>query len=156
MNLRPRIATEKDVFLYFRWANDKLTRQNSFQSKPIDFDTHEQWFLAKVKDVNTLLLVFENSAGIPVGQVRLEHKTEENIIGISIDERFRGKGFTTEMLAYSCERFFSKFQEESEILAYIKTENVASIKAFENVGFEFLEKEETYNIYVIKNLLQKS
>jgi [ribosomal protein S5]-alanine N-acetyltransferase len=154
MNLRPRIATEKDVFLYFRWANDKLTRQNSFQSKPIDFDTHEQWFLAKVKDTNALLLVFENSAGIPVGQVRLEHKTDENVIGISIDERFRGKGFTTEMLAYSCEKFFNKFQEESQVLAYIKPENLASIKAFENVGFELFKKEDTRYIYEMKNLLQ--
>jgi RimJ/RimL family protein N-acetyltransferase len=145
MTLKARNANERDIFLYFRWTNDKLTRQNSFQTEAIEFDIHEKWFLNKIKDSNALLLVFENSAGLPVGQVRIEHTPTENIIGVSIDAAFRGKGFSTEMLKVACTTFFGKFKDETKILAYIKSENKASIKTFENAGFTLLSETITNN-----------
>ena len=135
MNITPRKATEIDLDLYFNWTNDTDTRNNSFNNQVVDYQTHTSWFLRKLVDKNTLLLVFENEEQIPVGQVRIEQKLSENIIGISIDKNFRGLGLAVIMLEISCKIFFEEFDEKT-IYAYIKKVNLASIKSFKKAGFE--------------------
>jgi RimJ/RimL family protein N-acetyltransferase len=135
MNLITRAANEKDTLLYFNWVNEIITRKYSFNSGKISFENHEKWFLEKLKDENVLLLVFEDQNKNQIGQVRLEKKTNENIIGISIDFNFRGKGFAYEMIIKACKLFFKKYKKENYILAYIKNENIASINSFLKSGF---------------------
>ena len=135
MKIIPRKAVESDLELYFDWANDIDTRNNSFNSQTIDFQTHTSWFLRKIVDNNTLMLVFENEDTIPVGQVRIEQKHEENIIGISIDKNFRGLGLAVQMLENTCKLFFEEFDEKI-IHAYIKKNNLASVKSFNKAGFQ--------------------
>lgn len=135
MKIIPRKAVESDLDLYFDWANDIDTRNNSFNSQIIDYQIHTNWFLRKIVDKNTLMLVFENEASIPVGQVRIEQKSEENIIGISIDKNFRGLGLAVPMLENACSIFFEEFNEKT-IHAYIKKVNLASVKSFKKAGFQ--------------------
>ncbi len=135
MKITPRKAKKTDLDLYFDWANDSDTRNNSFDSQTIDYQTHTNWFLRKIVDKNTLLLVFENEEQTPVGQVRIEQKTNENIIGISIDKNFRGLGLAVPMLENSCKIFFEEF-DEKVIHAYIKKSNLASVKSFKKAGFQ--------------------
>ena len=67
-----RTAQPADARLYFDWANDPDTRQQSFNSAPISLETHTAWFTRKLADPNALLLCFTNETGEPVGQVRFE------------------------------------------------------------------------------------
>ena len=135
MKIIPRKATESDLDLYFNWTNDVDTRSNSFNTQIVDYQTHTNWFLRKIVDKNSLLLVFENEEYTPVGQVRIEQKPNENIIGISIDKNFRGLGLAVPMLEKSCMVFFEEFDKKT-IHAYIKKSNLASIKSFKKAGFE--------------------
>ncbi len=132
--LRHRLARPDDVQLYFDWANDPTTRQQSFQTESIPFATHQAWFSRKLDDPNALLLVFE-SDGAPVGQVRIDHTPTENVIGISLDKAFRGKGLSSDLLREASEEFFGRFPNEQVIHAYIKPTNRASARAFERAGF---------------------
>ena len=65
MKITPRKATESDIDLYFNWTNDTDTRNNSFNTQVVDYQSHTNWFLKKIVDKNTLMLVFENENSIP-------------------------------------------------------------------------------------------
>ena len=138
-----RKATEKDLMLYFKWANDVSVRENSYRSEVISIENHTNWFLNKIVDGTCLMFVFEDHIGKPVGQVRIETKNEAHaIIGISNDANHRGKGYASQMLHKACESFFVNVPTTT-ISAYIKIENKASEKAFQKAGF-LLESEVEY------------
>jgi len=129
-----RFANLDDLHLYYKWANDKLVRENSFHSEPVIFEQHVNWFYSKVNSENCFLYLFINNAHIPVGQVRIEIVDKEAVIGISIDKKFRGKSLGTKMLLQSSNDFFNK-KSFRKIIAYVKKENVASYLIFKNAGF---------------------
>lgn len=137
--LTHRFAQPADVQLYFDWANDPDTRQQSFNSDPISFDAHVAWFSRKLTDPNALLLVFENETGKAVGQVRFERtaagdRAKEIIIGLSVDATQRGKGLGRQLIHQGC-AVCQELWEPVAIHAYIKPENRASVRAFEQAGF---------------------
>jgi RimJ/RimL family protein N-acetyltransferase len=139
MQIHHRKAKLSDLNLYFEWTNDPATRSNSFNTQEIDYQGHTNWFSRKIDDKKALLLVFENEKNIPVGQIRIEQKTDENIVGISIDKNFRGLGLAVPMLTSACEAFFTEFQAKN-IHAYIKKTNLASLNSFKKAGFEVIEE----------------
>jgi len=131
--LKFRYAQLTDVDLFFTWANDELVRANSYEQLPIDYKTHSNWFNNKIKSPNVKFYIFNNELLENVGQVRIEYD-EEAVIGISIDSKYRGKGYGTEMLKMATNDFRKKFPH-LDIYAYIKESNVASYKTFLNAGF---------------------
>lgn len=133
-HLKMRMATLADTDLYYKWANDPLVRNNSYQKEEIDYHQHINWFTRKLNSSDCFFYLFLNEENIPAGQVRIDKTNDEVIIGISIDERFRGKGLGAEMLERSCEDYLSKFPG-TEIIAYIKKENTASVNQFSKAGF---------------------
>lgn len=142
MNLTHRPARPDDSALYFNWANDPDTRRQSFTSSPISLDTHANWFTRKLIDANALLLVFENDADEPVGQVRFERQPEadmpdEIIIGLSVEASFRGQGLASQLIQQGCTACRKQWGDVP-IHAYIKPDNQASIRAFKQAGFTFL------------------
>jgi RimJ/RimL family protein N-acetyltransferase len=139
MQIYHRKAKISDLDLYFVWTNDPATRCNSFSTQEVDYQEHTIWFSKKIEDKKAILLVFENEENIPVGQIRIEQKTEENIIGISIDKNFRGLGLAVPMLTSACEVFFIEFQAKN-IHAYIKKTNLASLNSFKKAGFEIINE----------------
>ncbi len=139
MQIHYRKAKLSDLDLYFEWTNDPATRSNSFNTQEVNYQEHTDWFSRKVEDKKALLLVFENEENIPVGQIRIEQKTDENIIGISIDKNFRGLGLAVPMLTSACEVFFTEFQAKN-IHAYIKKTNLASLHSFRKAGFEIINE----------------
>jgi ribosomal protein S18 acetylase RimI-like enzyme len=139
MQIHHRKAKLSDLDLYFEWTNDPATRSNSFNTQEVDYQEHTNWFSKIIKEKKALLLVFENEENIPVGQIRIEQKVDENIIGISIDKNFRGLGLSVPMLTSTCEAFFTGFQAKN-IHAYIKKTNLASLNSFKKAGFEVIEE----------------
>ena len=147
MQLQFRKATEADILLYFEWTNDELTRQNSFSSELISFETHKNWFTNKINSKNNSFYLFLDEEQKCVGQVRIEILDTETVIGISVDKNFRGLGLASEMIRAATTDF--KFQHKSDIIAYIKPENRASISSFLKVGFEKVISEN--NKYLLKS-----
>ena len=137
--LTHRIAQLTDAHLYFDWANDPTTRQQSFNSDPISLETHTTWFTRRLTDSNTLMLVVENEAGEAVGQVRFERKPvadmpDEVIISLSVDVHQRGKGLAHQLIEQGCAVCQSHWGDVT-VHAYIKPDNRASARAFERAGF---------------------
>jgi RimJ/RimL family protein N-acetyltransferase len=145
-----RKAIDSDMELYFDWTNDEQTRKNSFSSEKIEYKNHRDWFVNKVRDPNTLMFVFQNDTHQPIGQVRIEKKNNENLIGISIDKNHRGKGYGSKIIKMAAHEFFDK-TGESILLANIKPENIASRKIFSNSGFVEIIENETLVCFKLTN-----
>lgn len=132
-----RKARPDDMLLYFEWANDDEVRQQSYQTNAIDLDVHREWFLKKIKDNNCLMLLFQNEAGLPVGQVRFQKQNEkEYVIGVSVANEFRGKGLAAGILQMASDHFLEMIPGKT-INAYIKKSNSGSVKSFAKAGFVF-------------------
>jgi len=130
---------ESDMISVYTLSNSKSVRQNSFNPEPIELESHKKWFETKLRDENTIMLkavLGENFAG----QARLEINGDTALVGVSIDEEFRGKGIASKLLREIIE--IAENRGVKVIEAFIKLENQASIKLFEKAGFIFDRKTE--------------
>lgn len=136
--VKSRLAEEKDLMLYFNWANDRKTRENAFNTAPIPLEGHSKWFSKKIKESFSRLYLFEVNQK-PIGQVRLE-KTTKNpeiaLISFSVDTQYHGLGYGIILLKLAIEQaieenFCSAFD------ALVKVDNLPSLKVFERLNFEY-------------------
>jgi RimJ/RimL family protein N-acetyltransferase len=133
MQLSLRFATIREVDIYYKWASDPLVRRNSYTVNEISYENHVSWFSKKLLDKNCFLYFFEFN-NIPAGQVRIDKSQAETVIGISVDENFRGKSLSSKMLVMASENFF-QYHAAENITAYIKQENKSSYHSFLKAGF---------------------
>lgn len=131
-----RLATSDDLMLYFNWANHPDTRANGFNPAPIPLEQHKEWFLKKIDDGENQLFVFEKD-NVPLGQVRLSKSDAKTaLISFSVDSNFTGKGYGLIILKMAIETalasgFCTRFD------AYVKPENIPSLKVFERLNFYY-------------------
>jgi RimJ/RimL family protein N-acetyltransferase len=134
-----RIANISDAEIYYKWINDKIVREQSFNSDLIKWDAHLTWFKDKVSDPQYYFYIFYNDEKKDIGQVRIQNIDNINsIIGVSIDENFRGHGYGAKILEIACNDHLSKIPNII-INAYIKEENKISKLIFEKAGFNLLQ-----------------
>ena len=134
-----RKASLNDMALYYEWANDKSVREHSFNSEAIELQKHETWFNEKILDPNCLMLVFYNELAENIGQVRIQKQNGYSaVIGVSIDQKQRGKGYSKKILKIASD-FYLEQNKEIEIGAFIKKTNIFSIQSFAGAGFEFVK-----------------
>lgn len=130
---RYRKAQEKDMLVLFNWSNEKLTRANSYSSEPISLENHKTWFAKKLADPNSLLFIAEVDK-VPAGLVRYDIGEEHAVVGVIVSENFRGRGLAPLFLKETALSYFDAC--EKPIHAYIKINNVASVKSFEKAGYQ--------------------
>ena len=135
LDLAIRPATADDTDLYYEWANDPLVRAQSFTTDPIPLEQHQQWFVAKLEDPNTLLLVFTQDSDSVVGQVRFNIGATDAAIGYSIAASARGRGLGVPMLHYAVGYLQRHRPAPRTIVGYVKRTNQASIKTFRQLGY---------------------
>ncbi len=150
-----RKATIADEIHYFDWANDPDVREQSYNSNPIDLESHGKWFKSKLEDSSCLMFVFQNEENLNIGQVRIQKEnTNEALIGISVAVEHRGKSYAKEMLQISSDYFLDS-NKGFKINAFIKKKNLSSKYAFEKAGFELeAEKihENIHSFHYVKKL----
>jgi UDP-2,4-diacetamido-2,4,6-trideoxy-beta-L-altropyranose hydrolase len=139
--LRMRRAQDSDCRLFWEWANDAEVRGAAFSTSPIPWEQHESWFASKMKDPNCRILVGENDEGRPVGQFRVDWRSDgDGEIDVSVAKDCRGAGYGRALIESGVS---SVFAERGERLhAFVKTDNHASRSAFELAGFTSLGEEE--------------
>lgn len=136
-NLRFRPASINDINIFFEWANDPYVRSQSYNSSRIKLSDHIKWFNEKISDTSCYLFVFENMVNEAVGQVRIQINNErEAIIGVSVDRNHRGRRYAAQMLK-SASNYFLNLHPDITINAYIKQENVLSMKTFKSANYIF-------------------
>ncbi len=123
----------KDLDFTYLLSNDFLIRENSYNKECIPYIAHKNWFTSKVNDVNAFYYIGEYNRQ-PVALLRIDIG-EENVVGIAVDKQFRGKKLAVEFLQLISKKFYEKYH--SKITAYIKTDNIPSIKSFEKADFIF-------------------
>ena len=136
-NIQIRRMEMKDKKITFEWANDEIARKNSFQIGKIDLETHSDWFEKKLRDPNAKYFIAEIGSK-RIGIIRFDRDENDNIIvGIAIDKHQRGKGLAGKILGMACDQY--RQSEPVVLWAYIKENNVASIRTFQKAGFHFYD-----------------
>ncbi|WP_400080427.1 UDP-2,4-diacetamido-2,4,6-trideoxy-beta-L-altropyranose hydrolase [Winogradskyella sp. R77965] len=137
LSIKLRNATIEDSKLIFDWSNDDLVRQNSFNSEKLVLSNHNIWYTEKLKDKSCMFLValVEDEAA---GLVRFTIGETHTVVGITISKYFRGKQLASRFLTAAAKDYFKT--NTLPIFAYIKKDNIASIKSFQNAGYVFLRE----------------
>ena len=142
-------ATIDDMLDLFELVNDYEVRKNSFNQENIKLEDHKKWFTKKINDSKCLILLGKDYDGKFFGSVRFEldkNSSKNNyIISIQISQKFRGKKYGEPLLKLAIEEFYKIFKN-SNILAKIKNNNLASIKIFKKNNFIVINenKQEDY------------
>ena len=131
-----RLVSHSDIELLWEWANDPVTRQNSFDSAKIPWEEHSAWCQKKLSDADCRLWIASNGGSAPVGCVRFDCKESEATISLTVAPSARGKGYGTKIIQQACDRLFAESQFHL-VHAYVKPENIASVKVFEAAGFRY-------------------
>jgi RimJ/RimL family protein N-acetyltransferase len=128
-----RNILEEDLEIVFEWANDLDSRKNSFFSDEINFNEHSLWFKRNLDcDKSDYFMVIYN--GVKASIIRFDITNKEATIGINLAPVFRGKGLSSLFLNLCCQLHFEKLETQT-IFAFIKPENIPSIKSFLKAGF---------------------
>jgi UDP-2,4-diacetamido-2,4,6-trideoxy-beta-L-altropyranose hydrolase len=137
--LRLRPIQKSDCELVWMWSNDPSVRSVSFSSKYIPWEEHVQWFDLKLVNPKCVFLIAVDEGEHPIGFVRfdIEGDSKEAIISVNIDQRYRGKGYGRELIRTASQRLLV-FHDIDTIHAYIKQENIPSVKAFLRAGYNNL------------------
>ncbi|WP_147818860.1 UDP-2,4-diacetamido-2,4,6-trideoxy-beta-L-altropyranose hydrolase [Salidesulfovibrio onnuriiensis] len=135
ISVRP--AEETDCAPIWQWANDPVSRTNSFDSSEIPWESHCKWFTAKLEQKDCRMLIGMNQNNVPVGVVRVEFVKGEHVISVNLSPQFRGVGLGSALIKAGCEHCCR--DGRMAITAYVKPENAASRKVFAAAGF--LEQE---------------
>ena len=132
--LRP--VSDSDIELLWEWANDPVTRQNSFNSAKIPWGEHSAWCQKKLSDADCRLWIASNGGSAPVGCVRFDCEESEATISLTVAPSSRGKGYGAKIIQQACDRLLADSSVRL-VHAYIKPNNIASVKVFEAAGFRY-------------------
>jgi UDP-2,4-diacetamido-2,4,6-trideoxy-beta-L-altropyranose hydrolase len=141
LSLRP--VGMQDRELLWQWANDPAVRQSAFNSDPISWDEHVRWFARKQEEPGCYHFIAFDQQGHPVGQIRFDRTGSggsEAEVDVSIGRDKRGSGYGTLLIERGV-GLLSQMTPIHIVHALIKTENKASIQAFQKAGFKLLQTE---------------
>ena len=133
----------KDVF---EWRNDKITREMSFSSEKIKFESHLYWFKNMMNDNNQVVYIgIEEEDRVGICRFNLDQKNKIAEVSINLNPKMRGKNYGFQLLSLSRERFFEK--QKIDLIAKIKETNEQSKKLFSKAGFFIHDKEDNFLYY---------
>ena len=133
-NIYLRRADREDVELFFRWVNEPAVRENSFNTDPIHWESHQKWFKKVLADdgVRIYVLMQDN---LPVGQVRLVFEDSKWQISYSIASAYRGQGYGKRILQLAENELISNGHTGEKLFAEVKARNTASQRIFNSLGY---------------------
>jgi UDP-2,4-diacetamido-2,4,6-trideoxy-beta-L-altropyranose hydrolase len=132
--LRVRFADAGDEARLLRWANDPVTRRDSFSPRPIAPAEHHEWFHRVLGDEAVRQLIIETEHGAEVGQARFHRRDGEWEVHYAVAPEFRGRKLGTRLLGAALDEF--QREHRGRIVGRVKTSNPASRKIFETLGFD--------------------
>jgi len=133
IKLRP--VSDEDCRIIWQWANDPDVRAASFSADFIRYESHVKWFEAKLNDSNCCFFIAENNNCESIGQVRFDLKGNQATISISLSRKFRGRGYGSNLIQLASQKIL-EVSNVDVIHAYVKKENVVSLKAFQKAGYK--------------------
>ncbi len=141
MSFQFRSVSLEDCERVWKWINEPEVRAVAFQSEPLDWEHHREWFERRLsKGVYPYWIIVDSEKVL--GQVRFDQKKEKDQVCISIvlSAEARDKGSGSKILRDAADKFFSEFPNLNDIYAWIKQSNIRSVRAFQSAGFTLLEE----------------
>ncbi|GAG70277.1 unnamed protein product, partial [marine sediment metagenome] len=141
-NLILRKVDFEDALEIFNLSNDDIVRKNSFNPRKIEWGNHLIWLKKKLKDENSIYFAVVDDLNRFYGQVSFDIniKNDEARINISLGEKIRGLGLSSFIIDKSLDKLI-KIKSIKLINAYIKDDNIPSIKSFKKSNFIFLKNQ---------------
>ena len=136
-----REVTKSDWRVLLEWRNDKITRQNFFNSDLVSVSEHKEYIKNTITNSNRTVFILEYNE-IPVGTIREDRlEKDEFELSYTISPMYRGKKIGQIMMSlYLIER-------KGSFLCEVNEENVPSIKMIEKLGFKLFNTEKRVNFY---------
>lgn len=132
-----RRAMLDDCRFFFDVANEPNVRAASFHPEPIDWGHHCQWFDDLLRNPLARSWVVSKDTQ-DVGVIRVERqklsgqRAEETVVSIALLPEARGNGVGSRSLQLALEVTPKAWKP---VVAYIKPDNLGSVKAFSKAGF---------------------
>ena len=128
-------ATKTDLEITYSWASNPEIRKFSFNTKEIDWESHQKWFNEKILDENCeYYILFDH--GIPIGSIRFDiSDTGAAVVSYLIDPQFHGQGLGKLILALGLEKLKQSRREVTVVRGLVMNKNLPSIKVFSRLGF---------------------
>ncbi len=133
LTLRP--AKIEDAKRTYEWRNHPSTRCYFFNSNPISWEDHHQWFEKAILKPDRILLIGEREGEDPVGVVRYDLEDEKATVSIYVDPEQRGHALGTYLLMEGNRWLKRNAPQIKRVEAHILHENIASQRAFEKAGY---------------------
>ena len=136
-----REVTKSDWKVLLEWRNDKITRQNSFNSDLVSVSKHKEYIKNTITNPNRTLFILEYNE-IPVGTIREDRLVKDELeLSYTISPMFRGKKIGQIIMSlYLIDR-------KGSFLCEVKEKNIPSIKMIEKLGFKLFNTENKVNFY---------
>ncbi len=127
--IRLRAVEKTDVKTLFDWQVNPETRRYARNPTPPSWDEHVNWLDTKLNNDDCLFAIVEHNQQ-PAGAIRLDRNKTDFEISIVIAPNKRQIGIGTSALALARD-----LVPTSNILAYVKPDNVASLRLFKAVEY---------------------
>ena len=146
LSIRPVCLSDSEDS--YQWEFDPSTRKWMSDTSVVSYTKHLEWLEEKLKDENFCLLII-NDGYFKVGIIRCDvsncyRKAE---IGITLNPNARGKGYSKQCLELGMSFIRENRWQVSVFTSTIKSDNIISQKIFNDVGFEFIEKNNGFHLF---------
>jgi len=137
MKILYRIANLDDSDLVLNWRNDPMVRKNSRDRSMVSAETHNSWFVDRIRKCATEPIYIFSQDNQEVGFTRLDlidSETGKFEVSIAVRSEMRGKGYGSIILSMTVDAA-RQMTNAREITGNVRKDNYASIKLFERSGF---------------------
>ncbi|WP_096203116.1 GNAT family N-acetyltransferase [Bacillus sp. FJAT-45350] len=141
-----RAVKDEDILCVYQLSNEDYVRKYSINSAEIDWEDHKVWFESILKSDNDVFYVVTDNTDNFLGQLRYKIEDKIATVSISLCKSITGKGLSKELIKMSIGKIRKERSELKNIVAFVSSDNTASNKLFERVGFVLQES----NNYLLK------
>jgi RimJ/RimL family protein N-acetyltransferase len=133
--VRLRPATAEDCRLIFGWRNDPFIIARGSKQTAVAWAEHSAWFAESLAVADRRRLFIVERGGVPVGLVRFDREVASSTtISVYLAQEHTGRGVGVAAIKAGCRRIREEW-DVRRILALIRNDNAASLKAFVKAGF---------------------
>jgi len=145
IKLRP--ALMDDLENIFNWRNAPETRKYSLDSREITMSEHKNWFINRLSDANSILLVGqEKKNGKFAGVIRYDLCEDTALVSVYLVPDQHGRGIGSYLLKEGSCWLKQHSPHIVRIEAEIMDNNKASVKAFKKADFQLYSSKYYLNI----------
>lgn len=144
-----REVIKSDFDKLYEWVNDKEVRKNGYKQELVEKTEYYKWFVEKLGSPNAMMFIIEQDEK-DVGELRIEKHKNDALIIYSIDKRHRWNGIGKKSIGL-IESYYQMnkhmFKGIESFSAFVKANNIYSIKIFERNNFIRIYEDSKYIVF---------